>query len=215
MNHRKLSWLGLLFVLSLVSLSTSQQKPDLKATKVTISELGLHPEKYDRRLVSVNAWLVFGWEGDDFLSDPSPQNMPSGGPAYVWFYCKPDHEQKVYDVIAPDKRRKVRGSFVGYFHFVPNPQFDGVFSPGHFQLEVVEAPVLEPQPRSLADAIMQGDLEAVRRLSTWEQSSTFWMSIKNYRFLKRLRAIVQISLGNCSPTAQTRNYLCLTAVQHL
>jgi hypothetical protein len=164
MSHGKLSWLGLLLVLSSVSRSISQQKPDPKPTEVTISELGLHPQKYDRSLVTVHAWLVFGWEGDDFLSDPSPQNMPSGSPAYVWFYCKPDHEQKVYEIIQPARRRKVRGWFTGYFHFVSIPQMNGVFSPGHFKLEVVEAPVLEPQPRSLADAIAAGDIEEVRNL---------------------------------------------------
>ena len=132
-------------------------------TEVTITDLGRDPQKFDGRLVRVQGILVFGWEGDNFLSDPSPQNLPSGYPAYLWFHCKPERERQVYDPIDPSKRRRVHGSFTGYIHFVPTHKPNGMFDPGPLQFEAVGVSIPDVQPKSLAEAIREGDLEEVRR----------------------------------------------------
>jgi hypothetical protein len=103
---------------------------------------------FDGRLVRVQAWLVFGWEGDNFLLDASlrPDRITevSGGPA-IWLYCKPGYEPFVYGAMRPGARR-VLATFTGYFHFVPDPKlrFHDVFDPGPFQLEAIR--VSDPDP---------------------------------------------------------------------
>ncbi len=152
-------------VLALVSgdLLQSQGGSSKNPTDVTVSDLGLHPQKFDGHLVRVQAWLVSGWEGDRFLSDPKPQNMHDGSPAYVWLYCSPEREQQVYNPIG--YRVSVYGWFTGYFHFVPKPQIvSGAFYPGNLQFEATEVSIPEQQPRTLAEAIRDGDLEEVRKI---------------------------------------------------
>jgi hypothetical protein len=118
---------------------------------VTPEELSAHPRKYDGLLVRVRALLVFGWEGDNFLIDPSkpsPEGFPSRSPAAIWFNCKPEREQQIYGPIRPNDRRRVFGSYTGYFHFVRKPQImNGAFSPGSLQLDAIEVSIPEPQPR--------------------------------------------------------------------
>jgi len=65
-----------------------QEVPSKDPLDITVSDLSLHPEKFDGHLVRVQALLVFGWEGDNFLLDPlkpSPVSMPSRDPAAIWF----------------------------------------------------------------------------------------------------------------------------------
>jgi hypothetical protein len=118
---------------------------------VTLEDLSLHPRKFDGHLVRVRALLVFGWEGDNFLIDPSkpaPTGFPSRSPASVWFHCKPEREQQIYGPIKPHERGRVLGSYTGYFHFVRKPQIvNGVFNPGSLQLDAVEVSIPDPQPR--------------------------------------------------------------------
>jgi hypothetical protein len=118
---------------------------------VTPEDLSAHPRKFDGHFVRVRALLVFGWEGDNFLIDPSkpyPEGFPCRSPASIWFYCKPEREQQVYGPIRPNQRRHVFGSYTGYFHFVRNPQvMNGAFNPGSLQLDAVEVSIPDPQPR--------------------------------------------------------------------
>jgi hypothetical protein len=117
--------------------------------EVTLEDLSLYPQKFDGHLVRVRALLVFGWEGDNFLIDPSkptPEGFPSQNPAAVWFHCKPEHEKQVYGPIPPNERRRVFGSYTGYFHFVRKPQImNGAFNPGTLRFDAVEVSIPEPQ----------------------------------------------------------------------
>jgi hypothetical protein len=117
---------------------------------VTPEELSAHPQKFDGLLVRVQALLVFGWEGDNFLIDlskPYPKEFPSRSPATIWFHCKPEREHQVYGAIRPERGR-VFGSYTGYFHFVDKlPVMNGVFDPGPLQFEAVEVSIPELQPR--------------------------------------------------------------------
>jgi hypothetical protein len=87
-------------VLAFIALSgdqlSCQEPPTAGTIDVTIYDLGATPQQFDGHHVRVRALLSFGWEGDNFLSDPTPRNLPSGSPAYLWFYCKPEREQQVY-----------------------------------------------------------------------------------------------------------------------
>jgi hypothetical protein len=92
--------------------------------------------------------LVFGWEGDNFLFDPSAppdRNMASSLPASVWLYCKAGQERQVYGAIWPGNR-PVLGTFTGYFHFVPDQKsrMKEVFDPGPLQLEAIGISDLAP-----------------------------------------------------------------------
>jgi hypothetical protein len=71
----------LVIVLLTGDLLQCQVAPSTSPTDVTVSDLSRHPEKFDGHLVRVQAVLVLGWEGDNFMSDPNPQSMPSSGPA--------------------------------------------------------------------------------------------------------------------------------------
>jgi hypothetical protein len=100
---------------------------------VSISDLSLHPGKFDARLVRVRASLVVGWEGDNFLIDPlkpRPKTMPSRKPASVWVY-------DLTSVKAACDPQTVC-LFTGRFHFVPDTKsrMQSVFDPGPLQLEV-------------------------------------------------------------------------------
>lgn len=119
------------------------------ATFTTFAYLSQHPLMFDGRLVRVRAWLVFGWEGDNFLFDASarPDRNTADFPgSTIWLYCKPDYEPFVYGAMRPDARR-VLATFTGYFHFVPDmeSQIHGVFYAGPFQLEAIE---VYPDPLS-------------------------------------------------------------------
>jgi hypothetical protein len=117
--------------------STGQELP----TTVSVPELSKNPRKFDGHLVQVRAWLVLGWEGDNFLFDsekPAPRKTADFRAASVWFYCKPDRERKVCDTIQFGGS-PVLGTFTGYFHFAPDQKsrMKDVFDPGPLQLEVV------------------------------------------------------------------------------
>jgi hypothetical protein len=145
-------------VLSVALLSGCQQstpntktipKPALAEeipTAVSITDLSRNPSKFDGRLVLVRARLAFGWEGDNFLFDPSAavekEDVSHRSPS-VWFYCKPG--QRICSAISPDNR-PVLGTFMGYFHFVPDQKsrMNDVFDPGPLQLEAIGVSVEDP-----------------------------------------------------------------------
>jgi hypothetical protein len=117
--------------------STGQELP----TAASVTELSKNPRNFNGHLVQVRAWLVFGWEGDNFLFDsqkPAPRKTADFRAASVWFYCKPGDQGKVCDTIqfgvAP-----ILGTFTGYFHFVPDQKSrrKDVFDPGPLQFEVI------------------------------------------------------------------------------
>lgn len=149
-----------------------QPRPERPA-KVTVSDLAIHPQKYDGKLVCVNAVAVNGWEGDNFLVDPSkpfPLEIPSGrDPASVWFYSK-----QLYSMLtnespevgtAIEERASDCHDFEGYFHFVNKPQMMGVFYPGSLQLECIgSCSTTESQSHSLAAATRSGDIDETRRI---------------------------------------------------
>jgi len=117
--------------------SLAQESPVV----ASVHDLSRNPRRFDARLVRVQAWLVYGWEGDNFLFDsakPAPSNTADFKAASVWFYCKPDRERKVWDTIQ-FRGPPVLGTFTGYFHFVPNrkSRIKDVFDPGPLQLEVI------------------------------------------------------------------------------
>jgi hypothetical protein len=96
--------------------------------------------KVDGLLVRVRARAVVGWEGDDFLYDPTEQagGKAPGRAGAVWFYCNAENGRLVYAAI--DRRNSfTTATFTGYFHFVPDPKNRGkhMFDPGRLQVEVV------------------------------------------------------------------------------
>lgn len=172
--------LALFIVFLTCDLLQCQVALSISPTNVTVSDLSQHPEKFDGHLVRVQAVLVIGWEGDNFMSDPNPQSMPSGGSAHLWFYCKPERETQIFGSIRPGERRSVRGWFTGYFHFVPQPQKNGTYDPGHLQFEAIEVSIPESQPKSLADAIRQGDLGETRRILRSGAKPNVWDEYGNH-----------------------------------
>ena len=155
---RNLIWISCLLSVSVVNLSSAEKPVD-----TTISDLSLHPRQFDGQVVRIKAVLIFGWEGDNFLLDPSkpkPLAMPSLDPASIWIYWKPGHEKQAYQITGV-----VYGTFEGYFHFVHETRIvNGVFEPGPLQFEATEASIPDPQPRSLAAATARGDVDETRRL---------------------------------------------------
>jgi hypothetical protein len=121
------------------SIATAKRQ---RPTDVTVSDLSLHPRRFNGHLVRVRAHVVFGLEGDDFLLDPfkpEPQSMPSRDPAAVWLYCKPEHAKQVWGrTMVADPDGRVLGTFTGCFHYVPKPHIvNGAFGPGPLQFEAV------------------------------------------------------------------------------
>ena len=117
--------------------STGQELP----TAASVTELSKNPRNFNGHLVKVGAWLVFGWEGDNFLFDsqkPAPRKTADFRAASVWFYCKPGGQGKACDTIQFGVAPMLR-TFTGYFHFVPDQKSrrKDVFDPGPFQLEVI------------------------------------------------------------------------------
>jgi hypothetical protein len=154
------------------------EEESTKAADVTVHELSRQSQVYDGHLVRVRAVAVLGWEGDNFLSDPSPQ---SAAPPYVWIHWNTD---RVYEQIKSAGRTSVYGWFTGIFHFVPKPHvINGAFYPGPLQLEAVEASVAIPQPPSLAESIRGGNLGEARKiihsgakLNIWDEYHSFPLS---------------------------------------
>ncbi|HWY04891.1 MAG TPA: hypothetical protein VNX60_14545 [Candidatus Acidoferrum sp.] len=119
------------------SISSAQTKP----MDVAVRDLSQTPRKFDGLLVRVRARAVVGWEGDDFLYDPTEQaggNKAPGRAGAVWFYCNAENGRRVYAAI-DRKNSFTTATFTGYFHFVPDPKNRGkhMFDPGRLQLEVV------------------------------------------------------------------------------
>ncbi len=161
-----LMMLKLFWIAFLLGIPISAQVAVADPIETTITDLSLHAKDFDGHLVHINAVLVLGWEGDNFLLDPSkpaPVYMPSRDPASIWFYCNPIHEKQVYAAIGQERR--IYGSFKGYFHWVEKPRIvNGLFDPGSLQFEAVEASVPEQQTRSLAAASVEGDVDTVRSI---------------------------------------------------
>jgi hypothetical protein len=117
--------------------SSAQTKP----IDVAVRDLSQTPRKFDGLLVRLRARAVVGWEGDDFLYDPTEQaggNKAPGRAGAVWFYCNAENGRQVYAAI--NRRNSfTTATFTGYFHFLPDPKNRGkhMFDPGRLQLEVV------------------------------------------------------------------------------
>ena len=155
-----------LFCIAALSIPLAAQLASDRPIETSISDLSEHPREFDRHLVRIPAVLVFGWEGDNFLLDPSkpaPLDMPSQDPPSVWFHSRPDREPRIFGAIG--QARVVSGSFEGYFHFVAKPQIvNSVFDPGPLQFEAIEASIPDKPPQSLALAIYQRDVDEIRRI---------------------------------------------------
>ena len=153
-------------VLCALSIPSSAQLASDRPIETSISDLAECPKEFDGHLVRVSAVLVFGWEGDNFLLDPSkpaPLEMPSQDPPSVWFHSRPDREPRIFGAIG--QARVVYGAFDGYFHFVAKPQIvNSVFDPGSLQFEAVEVSIPDKPPQSLALAIYQRDVAEIRRI---------------------------------------------------
>lgn len=145
--------------------SLCQQLLSDNPRKTTVLELASHAQQYDGQIVQLDAVLALSWEGDNFLSQPNPQAMPPDGQAYVWLYCKPEHEHDVFDPIMSSGYRSVYGSFIGYFHFVEKPKvINGAFDPGPLQFEAIRVLAPDPQRMSLAEAIRRGRVDEARKI---------------------------------------------------
>jgi hypothetical protein len=121
------------FTLTLCFPSWVEESPHV----VTVAELSRNPAKFDGRLVSVRAWLEFGWEGDNFLLDRSEPSHRNTSRSHVWLYCDPEHNRQVYGAVNGPVRRPVLATFTGYFYFIPDKKsrVKDVFDPGPLQLE--------------------------------------------------------------------------------
>lgn len=157
--------LSVLWITCILSIPLSAQAVSVHPIETTLTELSERAKEFDGHLVRVPAVLVFGWEGDNFLLDPSkpaPLYMPSRDPASVWFYSKPERESRVFGAMG--QARVVYGSFEGYFHFVAKPQVvNSVFDPGPLQFEAVDASIPAKTPRSLAWVSIHRDVDAIRK----------------------------------------------------
>lgn len=127
----------LVFVLSSCVVSTAQWLP----TTHSIPELSKNPRQFDGHFVRVRAWVMLGWEGDDFLFDagkPAPRESADFRAPSLWFYCKTAQDPKVWDTMRFGSH-PVQATFTGYFHFVPDKKsrIKDVFDPGPLQLEVL------------------------------------------------------------------------------
>ena len=128
--------------------------------EATVAQLAANPAKFNGRLVRVDALLVYGFEGDDFLSDPIRETQT---PEHLWLYWKPEHEKDIAGAFPAD-RASVEAWFTGYFHFVPNHRPNSMFDPGSLQLEAIQA--LDPRPsQSLSAVIRRGDLVAAGKIT--------------------------------------------------
>ena len=156
----------LLYAAFLLSVQLFAQIGPQRPIDATVTDLSRRPQEFDGRLVRIQAVLVFGFEGDNFLVDPakpSPLSMPSRDPASIWFYCEEGREGEACRAIGP--ARRVYGTFQGYFHFVVVTRIvNGVFEPGQLQFEGVAATIPSEQPHSLAEASFSGNVDETRRI---------------------------------------------------
>jgi len=145
------------------------------AVPVTVADLAQNPQKFDGRLVRVDALFVYGWEGDDFVSDPKPE---ATRPPHLWVYWKREHQPDIGAAFRAD-RESIEAWFTGYFDSVPNHRANGMFDPGPFQLEVIKVsnPQLSP---SLSAAIHRKDWEGAHKmihggtnLNAWDEYDLF------------------------------------------
>jgi ankyrin repeat protein len=168
--------------------SACQEPPAKNPVKVTILDLASHARQYDGQLLQIEGLLALSWEGDNFLSEPNPQRMPPDGQAYVWFYCKPEHQQEVFTLIMSSGHGSVYGSFTGYFHFVEKPHvINGAFYPGQLQFEAIRASVPDPQRMSLAEAIRQNKLEVARKIVRSGAKLNVWDEDRSLPLIQAIR----------------------------
>jgi hypothetical protein len=103
----------------------------------------------DGKLVRVRARYEAGWEGDNFLVDPTDAVAPKGKPrkprASLWINCEPRYERLVcgpiYDASVFRAQQGAVGTFIGYFHFVPDTKSQwkdgGDFETGPLQFAAI------------------------------------------------------------------------------
>jgi len=193
---------GLVLAFS-VDILQGQEPATTDAVDVTVSGLSQHPAEFDGRLVRIRAVLACGWEGDDFISDPNPQSMPSRGLPYVWVYRNFGRERMG---VGCSTRGSEQGWFTGHFHYLhpkypENSVFDpssfkldnsrpsnGMFDTGPLQLEAVAVSILEPQPRSLSEAMRQGDLVEARKVLHSGVNLNVWNEFKSFPLFEAIAA---------------------------
>jgi hypothetical protein len=92
-------WLCLIIIVLIFTVGTlrGEEHPSESPTQVSVSDLGRDPQKFDGRLVRVQALLVFGWEGDNFLSDPDPRTSDPAGRHISGFKLNPRISSKFTD----------------------------------------------------------------------------------------------------------------------
>jgi hypothetical protein len=115
----------------------------------SVVELSRNPAKFDGRLVSIRAWLEFGWEGDNFLLDRSEPSRHDTARPRVWLYCDAEHDRKVCSDAYNRYKRPVLATFTRYFHFVPDKKvrMKDVFDPGPLQLQAIRISDVVQQAR--------------------------------------------------------------------
>jgi hypothetical protein len=97
-----------------------------QAIDVAVRDLSQTPRKFDGLLVRVRARAVVGWEGDDFLYDPTEQaggNKAPGRAGAVWFYCNAENGRQVYAAI--DRRNSFTTATSRIFSFRARSQKSG------------------------------------------------------------------------------------------
>lgn len=127
------------------SASRAQEIPRI----ATVAELSHNPPKFDGQLVSVRARLQLGWEGDNFLVDPSKPSRHDTARPRVWLNCDAEHDRQVCGEAF--NKRPALATFTGYFHFVPDKKLrkKDVFDPGPLQLQAIRiSDVVQRAPES-------------------------------------------------------------------
>ena len=118
---------------------TSPRLLSARPTIVSIAYLSTHPREMDGQLVSVRAWLQFGWEGDNFMWDEPrvAASTASDARPSLWFHVDPAYERRVFGVLPSNL--PVVGTFTGFFHFVPDKKSrtNEMFDPGPLQFSVI------------------------------------------------------------------------------
>lgn len=147
-----------LIIFVLLTAAWAEDRPGGEAIKVTVADLARDPAKFDGRFIRVDALLVYGFEGDDFLSDPTADSAQLS--PRLFLYCKRENDKYIADAFKFDS---ARARFAGIFHFVPNHRANAMFDPGPLQLEAIG--VLDARPStSLSHAIRSGDIAAATKL---------------------------------------------------
>jgi len=152
MNSSQARW-GVLVFFCTIALGVTSPAETPSPKKVTLRELSANPRAFDGKLVQVEGWIVFGWEGDNFLLEKPKSKSdlmnPSQHYPQLWFHgdeaavrkAFETYKAATYTAASGSENEIATGTLTGYFHFVPiiKSRMKDVFDPGPFQLDVTEA----------------------------------------------------------------------------